>query len=517
MSERTVGSLIAELGNAQLAGGDLNTRIEAVTHDSRSVEPGGLFVAIPGFKVDGHAFIDQAIANGAASILVQRDRGDTWQRVGDSGRAVIAVDNCRLALSRAAAWFYGHPSREMTIIGVTGTDGKTTTSYLLTSLLESAGLAVGRLGTIDVHRPGMTKASESRMTTPEAPEVHRELRAMADAGARYAVVESTSHGLALSRLEDVEYDIALMTNITGDHLDFHETFEAYRAAKTHLFELLDRPTSKEIPRAAIVNADDPSAEHCLRHTQARPLRYGIDAGEVDVTANEIQLGADGSSFMLVTPIGGAPVKLALPARFNVSNALAAATTAYALGFAPNVIAAGLESCRGVPGRMERIDRGQPFEVIVDYAHTGDALRKILEVLRGVTTGRLIVVVGAAGERDPGRRFGVARAAAELADLAVFTSEDPRSEDPELIVKEIGRHAEEAGRTRGADFVEVEDRREAIRAAIERARPGDVLAVCGKGHERSIIYGDRPIPWDDREVTVEELERAGYRPGAGASS
>jgi UDP-N-acetylmuramoyl-L-alanyl-D-glutamate--2,6-diaminopimelate ligase len=250
----------------------------------------------------------------------------------------------------------------------------------------------------------------------------------------------------------------------------------------------------------------------LRHTSATALRFALDTPEVDVRAEDIDLRADGSSFRLVTPLGSAPVSLSIPAQFNVSNALAAASVGVALGFAPQVIAAGLGACSGVPGRMERIASGQPFEVIVDYAHTGDALRKILEVLRVVTRGRLIVVVGAAGDRDPGRRFGVGRAAAEGADFAIFTSEDPRSEDPAAIVAEIGRHAVDAGRRPGTDFIEIEDRRAAIARALGMAREGDVVAICGKGHERSIIYGDTTLPWDDRVVAREELARLGFSAG-----
>jgi UDP-N-acetylmuramoyl-L-alanyl-D-glutamate--2,6-diaminopimelate ligase len=258
-----------------------------------------------------------------------------------------------------------------------------------------------------------------------------------------------------------------------------------------------------------VNADDPSANAMLWRTSATPYRYGLDSREAEITARNIILRADGTDFRLESPQGRAEVSLGLPAMFNVMNALAAAGAGFACGASVEDAARGLTEAPGVPGRMERIVAGQPFEVIVDYAHTGDAVRKVLEVMREVCKGRLIVVVGAAGERDPGRRFGVGRAAAEGADFSVFTNEDPRSEDPAAIVGEIGRHAENAGRIRGTDFIEVEDRREAIAAALGRASAGDVVAILGKGHEKSIVFGSGAIPWDDRDVTREELGKLGF--------
>ncbi len=505
---RTVGSLLPELPGAELVSGSGDVTIAGVEHDSRHAQPGSLFVAVPGFNIDGHSFLPAVVQSGASAILVQRDREATWRDLAP-GPAIIAVENTRAALSAAAAWFYGHPSRELTVIGVTGTDGKTTTSHLLTGVLEAAGAKTGRLGTVDVRIAGEEDSATARMTTPEATEVQRLLRRMADAGCRYAIVESTSHGLALHRLDHVEYDVAVFTNITGDHLDFHETFEAYREAKGRLFEALDRRAAKGQPKVAVVNADDPSANFMLERTAAGPLRYGLVSRDADVLATNVRLRADGSDFRLVTPFGSAETSIRLPAIFNVSNALAAAAAGFAVGMETAAIADGLAACPGVPGRMERVAAGQPFEVIVDYAHTGDAVRKVLSVLRGVCQGKLIIVIGAAGERDPGRRFGVGRAAAEGADFAVFTNEDPRSEDPAAIVREIGRHAEGAGRVRGRDFIEVEDRREAIAEAFRRARSGDLVVVAGKGHEKSIIYAGRSLPWDDRDVAREELAKLGF--------
>ena len=508
---RVLASLIEEIPGAELVRGDGETVIEHVQHDSRRIEEGSLFVAVPGFIVDGHAFLVDALGAGAAAVVVERGRRGSWRHLpGD--QPIVAVDDARVALAQAAAALHGHPGRELTVIGITGTDGKTTTAYLLTSILEAAGARVGRLGTVDAYVSGTDIDSHTqRMTTPEAPEVQRLLRAMVEAGCEYAIVEATSHGLALHRLDEVAFDIAVLTNLTGDHLDFHESFEAYREAKGQLFAALDRTPLRSggRARAAIANADDPSASFLLGLTSQRAIRYGLDAPGVDVTARHIELHADSSRFRLALPGAEVGTEIRMPALFNVANALAAASAATALGIEPEAIARGLAACHGVPGRMERIDMGQPFSVVVDYAHTGDSVRKVLAVLRELAERNLIIVAGAAGERDPGRRFGVGRAAAEGADFAVFTNEDPRGEDPAIIVREIGRHAEEAGRVRGRDFIEVEDRREAIAAALARAQPGDSVVICGKGHERSIELGGESIPWDDREVTRAELEKLGH--------
>ncbi len=508
--DRTLASLVAELPGARLVRGDAATSVSSIEHDSRAVEPGGLFVAIPGFRFDAHSFLPDVLAKGAAAILVQEDHASSWSNLaGDA--PIIAVPSTRPALATTAAWFYNHPAREMVVVGITGTDGKTTSSYLATSVLEAGGLKVGRMGTVDAYIAGQPAKTTDRMTTPEASEVQALLRRMADAGCDYAIVESTSHGLALNRLDHCEYDIAAFTNITGDHLDFHGSFEAYREAKSLLFSALNASVDKNVPKSTVVNMDDPSAAFMeTRASNAEQVRYGLDSADASVVARNISLRAAGTDFRLLYPGAMADVTIALPAIFNVYNALCAAGVGIAAGLEVQDIARGLGQCPGVPGRMETIDSGQPFGVIVDYAHTGDAVRKVLQVLREVSHGKLIVVVGAAGERDPGRRFGVARAAAEAADFAIFTNEDPRSEDPRAIIAEIGRHAAGAGSQQGRDFLEIEDRREAIAAALKRATAGDLVVICGKGHEQSIIIGDRPLPWDDREVTREELANLGYR-------
>ncbi|HCV00570.1 MAG TPA: UDP-N-acetylmuramoyl-L-alanyl-D-glutamate--2,6-diaminopimelate ligase [Dehalococcoidia bacterium] len=506
-----LNALIEEIPGAELVRGDGETIIQQVEHDSRRVADGFLFVAVPGFTVDGHDFLIEALNAGAAAVVVERGRRGMWRHLPGT-QAIVAVPDTRIALAQAAAALHRHPSRELTVIGITGTDGKTTTAYILTAILEVAGARVGRLGTVDAYVSGANFDSRShRMTTPEAPEVQRLLRAMVDEGCGYAIVEATSHGLALNRLDMVEFDISVLTNLTGDHLDFHESFEAYREAKGKLFSALDRTSERPGGpiRAAVANADDPSASFLLGLTECQAVRYGLDNPNVDVTARDIELHPDGSSFLLA--LGGAEVgtEIRMPALFNVANALAAAGAAAAVGIEPEVIGRGIAACQGVPGRMERIDMGQPFNVVVDYAHTGDSVRKVLAVLRELADRKLIIVAGAAGERDPGRRFGVGRAVAEGADFAVFTNEDPRGEVPAMIVREIGRHAEEAGLVSDRDFIEVEDRREAIAAALGRAEEGDSVVICGKGHERSIELGGASIPWDDREVTREELAKLGY--------
>jgi UDP-N-acetylmuramoyl-L-alanyl-D-glutamate--2,6-diaminopimelate ligase len=509
---RPLSSLIPEIQGATLVRGGPDTQVNTVVQDSRKVVPGSLFVAVPGFTVDGHAFLAAAIGSGAAALLVQRDHEPDWCDL-PPGPALVAVDDTRTALAAAAAWSHGHPGRELAVVGITGTDGKTTTSHLLSSIFAAAGVPYGRLGTVDVHVAGAQGTVGNRMTTPEATEVQALLRQMVDAGCEFAIVESTSHGLALHRLDHVEYDVAVLTNLTGDHLDFHETFAAYREAKGLLFEALDQSADKGVPRAAVVNADDPASAYMLSRTKrAAHLRYGLESPAAEILARNVVLRPGGSDFRLITPAGMVETSVRLPALFNVSNALAAAGAALALGIDLEAIGRGLAACPGVPGRMERIDGSQPFEVIVDYAHTGDAVRKVLQVLREVTRGRLIIVVGAAGERDPARREGVGRAAADGADFAIFTSEDPRSEDAAAIVREIAGHAAAAGRAPGRDFLEVVDRQDAVAEAFCRARPGDLVVICGKGHEQSMLFAAGALPWDDREVARQELRRAGFRAG-----
>ena len=347
--------------------------------------------------------------------------------------------------------------------------------------------------------------NESQVTTPEAPEVQSLLARMRDAGMAYAVVESTSHGLALHRLDHVEYDVGVFTNLSPDHLDFHPDVDDYRRAKGRLFEMLDESLDKGIAKTAVLNADDPTSAYLRSRTaKARVLTYGIDAPDADVRAEEIALSAGGSRFRLVTPGGEASVELTMLGLFSVYNALAAATVAVSQGVDAATIAEALRTFDSVPGRMERIECGQPFTVLVDFAHTPDSLRSILQALRPAVSGRLIALFGCGGDRDPGRRMGMGEAAAALADFSVLTNDNPRTEDPAAIIDQIATAMADAGKRDDIDFVRIPDRRAAMRYAFAQARAGDVVLLAGKGHEPYLIVGTEYLPWDDREVAREEL-------------
>jgi len=483
--------------------------ISGIAYDSRRVQPGAVFFAVPGFHVDGHAFVGDAARKGAAAVVVQRERASAVPVV---PVPVLAVDDTRPALSAAAAAFYGYPGLSMRVIGVTGTDGKTTTSYLISALLESAGRSTGLMGTVQFKVGSVWRENDTRQTTPEAPEVQQLLAEMRDGGVTHAVVESSSHGLDLRKLEHCAYDVAVVTNVGEDHLELHGTAEAYLAAKGRLFTLLDERRSKGGEVAGVVNADDArSAAHIRQRTSAPVLSYGIDA-PADVRAEDLWLDERGATFTLVTPRGRAAVRTRLPGRFNVSNALAAATVAMVEGLSPEEIAAGLAEARGVPGRMERVDQGQPFTVIVDYAHTGPAFEKVLNTLRLLTAGRVIAVFGCAGGRSPERRPGMGGVAARLADFAVLTNEDPHEEEPRAILNDIAAAMRAGGRREGDDFVVIEDRRVGIREAFSRATAGDLVLLAGKGHEQSIVVGRTKTPWDERRVAAETLAGLGYQAG-----
>ncbi|MHB8460584.1 MAG: UDP-N-acetylmuramoyl-L-alanyl-D-glutamate--2,6-diaminopimelate ligase [Candidatus Limnocylindrales bacterium] len=494
------------IGSAALA--DLAVR--GVAADSRRVRPGSLFVAIAGLHADGHDFVADAARAGAVAAVVERP-------VPEASIPQLVVGRPSRALATAAAWWYGDPSRRLAVAGVTGTDGKTTTSFLASAALEAAGLRTGLVGTVETSVGGRREANEAHITTPEAPELQALLAAMVMSGDTAAVLETTSHALALDRVAEVAYDAAILTNLSHEHLELHGSFEAYRAAKLSLFERLAERTPAMRPRAGIVHRDDPAAslfEAVTREAGARLVTYGADPS-ADVRATHVTEDEHGLRFAVATPRGEAEIRLRLGGRFNVHNALAVVALGEAWDLDAAAVRRGLERVAGVPGRMERVDAGQPFGAIVDYAHSPASLAAVLDLLAPVAAARgggLIAVFGSAGERDVAKRRIMGRIAGERCRIVVVTDEDPRGEDGDAILDEIARGAEEAGRRRGRDLLLIRDRAAAIAAAVERARPGDTVLFAGKGHERSIIGPHGPRPWDERSAVLAALAEAGFTAG-----
>jgi UDP-N-acetylmuramoyl-L-alanyl-D-glutamate--2,6-diaminopimelate ligase len=496
--------------------------VHGVTDDSRAVRPGNLFVAVPGLHVDGHAFLAPAAEAGAAAAIVER-------AVPEVALPQLVVERSAAAVADAAAWWYGDPSLGLGVVGITGTDGKTTTSFLAAAALESAGLSSGLIGTVATQVGRIREPNPEHTTTPGAAQLQRTLAAMADAGNVVAVVETTSHGLAADRVRGIAYDVAILTNLTHEHLDFHGTWEAYRDAKLSLFERLAvgrANPAKELggrrwPKAAIVNADDPSAGAFVGVAQeagARIVTYGTDPS-ADVRATHVEEDAERLRIGFVAPNGPSSVDLHLAGRFNVHNALAVIALGEVLGLDPAAVRAGLAGVRGVPGRMERLAVGQPFGVVIDYAHTPVALENVLGLLAPLAAARgggVIAVFGSAGERDTEKRPMMGRIAAQQARLVVVTDEDPRAEDRNAILDDIARGAEDGGKRRDRDLFVIADRPAAIEAAFERARPGDIVLLAGKGHEQSIIGPHGPVAYDERATALAALSRLGYdtEPDAG---
>ena len=499
------------IGPAALAG----VEIRGVTEDSRSVRPGGLFVAVPGLHVDGHEFVGRAAGAGAAAAIVERP-------VPEVALPQIVVERATAALAESAAWWYGDPSHELGVVGITGTDGKTTTAFLAAAALRTAGLSTGLSGTVATQIGDRREANPEHMTTPGAPLLQRLLRAMVAGGNEVGVIETTSHGLAADRVLGVAYDVAILTNLTHEHLEFHGTWEAYRDAKLSLFERLavgPANPAKELagrrwPKAAIVNADDPNAGAFIGVAQeagARVLTYGTDPA-ADVRATHVEEDARRLRIAVSAPAGDGSVDLRLAGRFNVHNALAVVALGEILGLDPPAVRAGLAAVPGVPGRMERLDAGQPFGVVIDYAHSPASLEKVLGLLAPLAAargGELVAVFGSAGERDVEKRPMMGRIAGRIARLVVITEEDPRGEDSRAILDEIARGAEDAGKRRDRDLFLIPDRRAAIAAAFERARPGDIVLLGGKGHEQSIIGPDGPVAYDERTTAIDALAALGY--------
>lgn len=493
-----------EMSYARIVSG-APTETVAVCYDSRQVKPGSVFVAVVGLNVDGHAYIPNAIAAGARFVIVQESLRDAWQRYVNEDVTFIAVPDSRVALAEAAAGFYANPARALGMIGVTGTDGKTTTTHLIAHILNETGHRAGYLSSVEFAAGGAVETNASHMTTLEAPDVQRELARIRDAGGRYAVVETSSIGLDLHRVDQCEFDVGVFTNLAPDHLDFHGSMAEYRDAKAILFGMLGTSTEKGFGKAAILNADDSASDDLRAVTIVPVITYGVRA-PADMAAVDITQQGFGTRFTARMFGEQVEIRTALMGDYNVSNCLGAAAAAVSQGVEFSEAIAALASFPGVPGRMELIDEGQPFRVVVDIASTEQSMRNVLRMLRPVTPGKLIVMFGAAGERDRARRRGIARAVAEAADYAVITNEDPRGEDAELILDEIASALKNVGF--GRKFDREFDRRQAIELAFERAGKGDTVLLAGKGTEQSIVIGSTHWPWDERRIARELLQEAG---------
>ena len=467
--------------------------VRSLAYDSRRVTAGTLFFAVPGVHADGHDFAADAAASGAVGIVVERE-------LPDIDVPQLVVDRARRALADAADAWYGRPSERLTVVGVTGTDGKSTVTALTADMLRACGRRPGQVGTVSIGIGAELVPNLDRSTTPEALELQALLARMVEAGNDCVVMEATSHGLALERTRNCRFDVGVVTNVTSEHLEFHGTLEAYRAAKARLVE--------EAP-VAVLNLDDPTHTFLRERARGLAITFGIDA-DADVRATDLVADAAGTRARVNSPRWTGALRVPVPGRFNVSNALAALAVGEALELDLGRAASAIGEWTGVPGRMERVDLGQPFTVIVDYAHTEDALRKVLEIVRPLATGRLIVVFGSAGERDATKRAPMGRAAAELADLVVVTDEDPRLEDPRIINEQIAEGARDGGARDGETLWVVDDRQQAIALAVRQlASDGDVVLLAGKGHEQSIVYGTEKRPWDDRAAAREALRAAGW--------
>ncbi len=485
-------SLLAHLPDHTVVQGDPAVDIPGLAYDSREVRPGDLFVCWRGLRFDGHDFAADALARGAAGVVAERPV--------EGAPVQVLVPDGREALARLSAALYGFPSRRLRLIGVTGTNGKTTTTHLIKAILEEAGHKVGLIGTIR-HLVG-DEVLESHRTTPESLDLQRLLFHMAERGMDYAVMEVSSHAMALRRTLGTEYDVAVFTNVTRDHLDFHESFDDYVAAKALLFRSLD-PGGSKSRKAAVVNMDDPHAAAVADGCRVPVIGYGVGR-PTDVYATDAIVRPSGVTYDAHTPAGMLPLHLQLTGRFNVYNSLAAVAVGWHEGVPLATIRRALEKVPGVPGRLERVDRGQDFTVLVDYAHTPDSLENVLQTCRGFAAGRVIVVFGCGGDRDPGKRPVMGAIAARLADVVIITSDNPRSEDPEAICRQVEAGVLEAGSPPGGCHVIVE-RRDAIRAAIDLARPGDIVLIAGKGHETYQVFHDRTVHFDDREEAAHALK------------
>jgi UDP-N-acetylmuramoyl-L-alanyl-D-glutamate--2,6-diaminopimelate ligase len=487
---------VADIVGGKLTG-DGNVLVTDVTHDSRQAGPGSLFVAVRGGLLDAHRFLPQVIAQGAAGIISELEPSNELLQGSELGSAAwIQVENVRRAMALAAAKVHHHPSRELQLVGITGTNGKTTTAYLVASIPEAAGELVAMTGTVE-YRLGPERRKAER-TTPEATDMQRLLRRAVDIGCKTAVMEASSQAMDFHRCDALDYAVAVFSNLTRDHLDYHKTMENYWYAKQRLFD--GRLGSK--PKTSIINVDDPYGVELADRLESGGLhvvRYAVKS-EADITARDAEFSLDGMRFNLKTPAGRREFRSPLVGPPHIYNTLAAVASGLALGYELDVITRALESCTGAPGRFERVAHDGDFAVVVDYAHSDDALLNVLRTARDVTKGKIITVFGCGGDRDPSKRAPMGEAAGSLSDVVILTSDNPRTEDPEQILRDA-----EAGILKtGKLYRKIADRREAIHQAIGEARSDDLVLIAGKGHEDYQILGRETFHFDDKEVAREAL-------------
>lgn len=484
--------LFAAVPDAEL-GAQAGTEISSLAYDSRRVKQGTLFFAIRGEKADGHGFIDKALAQGAIAIVSERPAPPSL------ATRWVQVPKIRRALAEAARAFLGQPDSRLKLLGITGTNGKTTTAFILESIYRAAGIPAGLFGTVEYRFAGRVLTAGN--TTPESLDLLSYLADLVNAGGQAAVMEVSSHALAQERVWGFHFAAAVFTNLTQDHLDYHQNMENYFLAKRKLFEGLGAAP----PDLAVLNADDPASARLMDLPYPRRITYGLNSS-AQVKAKQFTQGPTGLRATVVTPNGKLEIQSSLVGRANLMNILAATATATGLEIAEEKIEAGVAALTVVPGRMDRVDLGQPFLVLVDYAHTDDALRNVLRTARELTRNRLIVVFGCGGDRDRAKRPLMGEAAGSLSDLAILTSDNPRSEDPLLIMSDAMVGLQKTGKPYLAEV----DREAAIRKALQLAKGGDVVVLAGKGHETYQVLKDRTIHFDDREAAQQVLRELGYR-------
>jgi UDP-N-acetylmuramyl-tripeptide synthetase len=502
-----LGRLLESLAVKRLAGSE-DQVIDSIHYDSRTVKTGGLFVAIQGFQANGHSYISDAVKKGAVAAVTERP----WD--GPPSVSVVHVENARWALAALSSSFYGHPSRKLCVIGITGTNGKTTTAYLVESILSAAGFNVGVIGTINYRFGG--ESFVNNVTTPESLDLMRMLRQMADSNITHVILEVSSHALDLDRVAYCEFDVGVFTNLSRDHLDFHGNMQAYWLCKRKLCVKSLSLGSKQARAVAVINQDDPRGKELAAEVPVRCFRVGLSEG-CEIKADNVDVSTEGTSGR-VDALGECfDFTSALVGRYNAYNILAATGMAMALGLPVPIIKEGIENLHGVPGRLEPVANDVGFSVFVDYAHTPDALENVLRALRKLSSGRLITIFGCGGDRDKEKRPMMGAAAGRLSDLSVLTSDNPRTEEPEDILTAIvagtatvsDRKYETEELAKGFDspgYVVELDRRRAIALGLRAARSGDTVLIAGKGHETYQIIGEKTIPFDDREEASKVLQK-----------